>query len=222
VLKTNCPLYFPSTVGKIGRNPTRSPPDSPGNSTLQGSQLTSGWLVLARNWQSKDKRLESVYSQRLILPCWGHGPLLLPEAAFVGSEQPTYDTWHEALSKASVCQGSIQSQVCRLLWEWSVLSFLPRLPAPHHSVRFWATFCNCHSILAPDWNLIWMLTSTAIKRADLLHTHHRTHLKPKYKYFSLPWVGISLLSYMTCKLNALKHVISCWVSKMAPLRGGGS
>lgn len=66
-----------------------------------------------------------------------------------------------------------------------------------------------------------MLTSTAIKRADLLHTHHRTHLKPKYKYFSLPWVGISLLSYMTCKLNALKHVISCWVSKMAPLWGGG-
>lgn len=98
--------------------------------------------------------------------------------------------------------------------------FYLRLPAPHHSVRFWDTFCNCHSILAPDWNLIWMLTSTAIRKADLLRTHHRTHLKLKYKYFSLPWVGISALSYMTCKLNALKHVISCWVSKTAPLGGG--
>lgn len=46
-----------------------------------------------------------------------------------------------------------------------------------------------------------------------MRTHHRTHLKPKYKYFSLPWVGINVQSYMTCKLNALKHVISCWVSK---------
>jgi hypothetical protein len=58
-----------------------------------------------------------------------------------------------------------------------------------------------------------MLTSTAIRKANLPPTHHKTHLKPKYKYFRFCPMERYTLEVLTRRPNAQSHVFSSGVSK---------